>query len=321
MKSGRVRAIVGSLIRLRQTFPETVTNPLLSLAGVWQSDVMTDAVPSPSRGLRARLWWEIGIVLAISLGQSAVYSVLSLVRSLLRPVPLGDQETQLNPSRDAAAVWDAIYQLLSVVFDLALVAVAVYLLWEPGRNALRRIGLDFTSFGRDALRGGGLVVVIGVPGLALYGLGRALGFTVAVQASPLDAAWWTAPLLVLSALRAGLLEEVIMIGYLFDRLRRLGWGWWPIILASATLRGAYHAYQGFGPLVGNFAMGVVFGWCYRRWGRVMPLVIAHTLIDVIAFVGYPLAVALWPAVFGPLPDPGPSPTPTPSVSVSPSPGS
>ncbi len=39
---------------------------------------------------------------------------------------------------------------------------------------------------------------------------------------------------------------------------------------------AYHAYQGIGPIFGNFAMGVVFGWCYRRWGRVMPLVIAHT---------------------------------------------
>ncbi len=258
-------------------------------------------------------------MLALGLGQSAVYSVLSLVRSLLRPVPLGEQETQLNPSRDATAIWDAIYQLLSIAFDLALVALAVYLLWEPGRSALRRIGLDLTAFGRDLGRGAGLVVVIGVPGLALYAVGRALGVTVSVQASPLDAAWWTVPLLVLSALRAGLLEEVIMLGYLFDRLRRLGWGWWPIILASAGLRGAYHAYQGFGPLVGNFVMGVVFGWCYRRWGRVMPLVIAHTLIDVIAFVGYPLAAALWPAVFGPVPASSPTPTATPTLSPTPTP--
>ena len=126
-----------------------------------------------------------------------------------------------------------------------------------------------------------------MPGLALYAAGRALGITVQVQASPLGAAWWTVPLLLLAALRAGLTEEVIFIGYLFDRLRRLGWGWWSIILTTAALRGAYHAYQGIGPIVGNFAMGVVFGWCYRRWGRVMPLVIAHTVIDIVAFVGYP----------------------------------
>jgi len=107
----------------------------------------------------------------------------------------------------------------------------------------------------------------------------------------------TIPLLALSALRAGLTEEVIFIGYLFDRLRRVGWSTWTIILSTAALRGAYHAYQGFGAIVGNIAMGVVFGWCYHRWGRVMPLVIAHTLLDVVAFVGYPLAVALWPALF------------------------
>ena len=35
-------------------------------------------------------------------------------------------------------------------------------------------------------------------------------------------------------------------------------------------------------------MGLIFGYLYRRWGRVMPLIIAHTLIDMVAFVGYAL---------------------------------
>lgn len=262
---------------------------------------------------RTRVRWEIGLVLAVTVGQAALYSVLALVRALLRPTPIGDQQTQLNPSRDVTAFWDVLYQLLSVFFGLALVALVVFLLWELGSNALRRIGLDFRSIGRDASRGILLALVIGLPGLALYAVGRALGITVQVQASPLDAAWWTVPLLVLAALRAGLTEEVVFIGYLFDRLRRLGWGWWTIILATAALRAAYHAYQGFGAMVGNFVMGVVFGWCYRRWGRVMPLVIAHTVIDIVAFVGYPLAVALWPALFGPVP----SATPAPTASASP----
>jgi membrane protease YdiL (CAAX protease family) len=270
-------------------------------------------VPAPlDHAERVKLRWEIGIVLAVSVGQAALYSVLALVRALLRPAPLGDQQTQLNPSRDQAAFWDVLYQLLSVFFGLALVALVIYLLWEPGSNALRRIGLDFRGFGRDAGRGILLALAIGVPGLALYAIGRALGITVQVQASPLDAAWWTVPLLLLAALRAGLTEEVIFIGYLFDRLRRLGWGWWSIILTTAALRGAYHAYQGIGPIIGNFVMGVVFGWCYRRWGRVMPLVIAHTVIDIVAFIGYPLAVALWPGLFGPSPSPTPTPSPTAS---------
>jgi len=53
-------------------------------------------------------------------------------------------------------------------------------------------------------------------------------------------------------------------------------------------------YQGIGPFIGNFAMGLLFAWWFRsKWGkrRVWPLVIAHTLLDIVAFVGYTLAPA------------------------------
>lgn len=268
---------------------------------MWQSDKVTTirgdvaaSVPPPNR---TRLWWEIAIVLALSVGRSAVYSVLSLVQALTREEALGDQSTSLNPGANAQQFWDVLYQFVGQFFALAPIALAIYLLWEPGVSAFRRIGLDFRRIGRDAGGGVLLVAVIGIPGIGLYALGRALGITVQVDASPLDPSWWTVPLLLLAAVRAGLTEEVIFIGYLFDRLRRLGWGTWTIILSTAALRASYHAYQGWGPMAGNFAMGIVFGWVYHRWGRVMPLVIAHTLIDIIAFVGYPLAAAWWPAVF------------------------
>lgn len=236
-------------------------------------------------------------MLALSVGRSAVSSVLALVQALTRDQALADQTTSLNPGANAAQLWDVLNQFLAQFFAFAPVALAIYLLWEPGLSAFRRIGLDFRLFGRDLGAGALLVAVIGIPGLGLYVAGRALGITVQVDAAPLDSSWWTIPLLLLAAVRAGLTEEVIFIGYLFDRLRRLGWGTWTIILSTAALRGAYHAYQGWGPIAGNIAMGVVFGWVYQRWGRVMPLVIAHTLIDVIAFVGYPLAAAWWPGVF------------------------
>lgn len=268
---------------------------------MWQSDNVTPEPPPfavPTGRSRTRLWWEVAIVLALSLGRSAVASVLSLIEALTR-APLSEQSTSLNPGAGAAAFWDVLDQALAYLFGLAPVALALYLLWEPARSGFARIGLTFERFGRDL--GGGLllVAVIGVPGLGLYALGRAIGVTVHVDASPLDASWWTVPLLLLAALRAGLLEEVVMVGYLFDRLRRLGWSVTTVIVSTALLRGAYHAYQGFGPLVGNVAMGLVFGWVYARWGRVMPLVIAHITIDVVAFIGYPLAAAWWPGVFAP----------------------
>ncbi|MWB98138.1 CPBP family intramembrane glutamic endopeptidase [Agromyces seonyuensis] len=246
---------------------------------------------------RRRLGFEIVIVLGLSLGASAVYSIVNLIARLTAPTPLGDQSASINQTQSERGWLDITAQLLGILFPLFAVALVLFLLWEPGRSPFARIGLDFRRPWRDLGTGVGLVAVIGIPGLALYAAGRALGITVAVVPAPLDAAWYTIPLLVLAALKAALQEEVIMIGYLFTRLRQLGWGTWTIIVSSALLRGTYHLYQGFGPFIGNAAMGVIFGWAYVRWGRTMPLVIAHWILDIVSFVGYPLAVAWWPGIF------------------------
>jgi len=79
-----------------------------------------------------------------------------------------------------------------------------------------------------------------------------------------------------------------MVAYLFGRWAQAGWTQWTVIVVSALIRGSYHLYQGFGGFVGNAVMGVIFGWIYTRTKRVMPLVVAHTLLDVVAFVGYAL---------------------------------
>src|SRR5690606_21036372 len=135
-------------------------------------------------------------------------------------------------------------------------------------------------------------------GIAVYLAARATGLGVAVNPAGLDAHWWTVPVLLLAAVRAGLQEELVVVGYLFARLREVGWGTWHIIVGSALLRGTYHLYQGFGGFVGNLVMGLIFGWLYTRWKRVLPFVIAHALIDAAVFVGYPWAAETWPALFG-----------------------
>lgn len=246
-----------------------------------------------------RLRLEVAIVLGLSLGASAVYSIVSLVAKLTEERALGDQSVALNPSRSSREWLDFTYQFLDVFFGLFVVALALYLLWQPGVNPFRRIGFDLTRPARDAASGLLLVAVIGVPGIALYAIGRALGITVAVQTSPADWFWWTVPILVLRALEAALTEEIIVVGYLFTRFRELGVGPWATIVSSALLRGTYHLYQGFGPFLGNALMGVLFGWFYQRWGRTMPLVIAHWMLDMISFIGYPLAVGWWPELFAP----------------------
>lgn len=253
--------------------------------------------------MRRRLSIEILIVLGVSLGQSAIYSLIVILDRVSRETALADQVATLNPSRSNRELFDLLYQLLGIGFALIPVALVAYLLWSAQRPHLSRLGLDARHPTRDLLGGLGLAVIIGIAGLGIYLGGRALGITVAVDPAGLDSYWWTVPVLLLAATRAGIEEEVIMIGYLFARLRELGWRTWPIILASAALRGTYHLYQGFGAFVGTALLGILFGWLYLSgptWlrGRTLPLIIAHTAIDAVAFVGYPVAAAAWPALFG-----------------------
>lgn len=251
--------------------------------------------PAPSR---ARLWWEIAIVLALGLGQSAVYAIVQLAYRLTDDKPLADQVATLNPSRSDRELFDLIYQVLSIGFSIVPVLLVCFLLWQSSRPHLGLLGLDGTRVGRDTGRGILLVLAIGIPGLALYIVGRMLGLFVAVNPAGLDAHWWTVPILLLAAARASLQEEFVVLGYLFARLKQLGWGPWTIIIATSVLRASYHLYQGPGAFIGNFAMGMLFGWLFLRSGRLLPFLVAHFLIDAAAFVGYPWAAATWPALFG-----------------------
>lgn len=240
---------------------------------------------------RRRLWSELLIVLGLSLGASAVYSVVAILNRLTQKTALAHQTATLNAPLSNREIFDLIYQFLAIFFDLVPVALVAFLLWQAARPHLSQLGIDFRHPLRDTGSGLALALIIGIPGIGLYLIGRAIGITVQVIPTALDEHWWTIPILLLSAARAGITEEVIVIGYLFNRLRKLGWGRWSIILSAAVLRGTYHLYQGFGAFVGNIAMGILFGWLYTRYGRVLPLVIAHFIIDAAIFVGYPWAAA------------------------------
>lgn len=233
---------------------------------------------------RRRLTAEVWIVLGLSLGQSAVYAIVGLAAALSRG-PLRDATATLNANRSEREWLDLTLQLLAIGFALVPVALAVYLLASDG-PPLRRLGLHRARPARDVLAGAGLALVIGLPGLGLYVLGRTLGINADVVLAPEQVYWWTIPVLLLSAVENAVVEEVIVVGYLLTRLRDLGWGPWAAIAASTVLRGTYHLYQGFGQALGNAVMGALFAWWFQRTGRLWPLLIAHMLLDVVAFVGY-----------------------------------
>ncbi len=240
----------------------------------------TLTLPSP-RYLR----WEIFVVFAVSLGASGLNALLSLIGSLLSRQALSSQQALLVGPLATNSGLDLVLQLVSIAEALAPVALVLYLMARSGEPP-SVMGLDASQPGRDLLRGAVLAAVIGGAGLGLYLAAFHLGMSLTIVPESLPNVWWRIPVLLLSAAHDGILEEILVIGYLLRRLDQLGWTPWVAIVAAAVLRGSYHLYQGFGAFIGNAAMGIIFGVLYRRWGRVTPMIVAHTLIDAVTFVGY-----------------------------------
>ncbi|HLK75304.1 MAG TPA: CPBP family intramembrane glutamic endopeptidase [Streptosporangiaceae bacterium] len=240
--------------------------------------------PPPPRLMR----WEIVAVFAVSLGASGIYALVQYIGSLTAQQAISKQAVvvhgTLAPGRP---LLDLFLQLTNITLSLAPVLLVLYLLARGGEGP-KTIGLDASQPGQDAAWGALLAAAIGGAGLGLYLIAFHAGVELNVVAENLPDVWWRFPVLVLSAAQNGIYEEVIVVGYLLSRLDKLGVkpGW--AIAISATIRGSYHLYQGIGAFFGNAAMGVIFGLFYRRYGRVTPLIIAHTLIDAVTFVGYAL---------------------------------
>jgi membrane protease YdiL (CAAX protease family) len=217
---------------------------------------------------------EVLLVLFLSLAASALYAIVDILSAPIRGV-----EAPLF------ANVGLVYQLLNLATSLVPVALVLHLLHRSGESAAS-IGLDATRPWADLRWGVGLAALVGGVGVGIYVLAVGLGVNRTVIPIPPTGHWWTIPLLLLAAARSGLLEEVIVCGYLLRRLDQLGWSPAKALWSSALLRGAYHLYQGFGGFFGNLALGLLFGRIYQLRGRTAPLVIAHFLIDAAAGLGY-----------------------------------
>ena len=229
---------------------------------------------------------EVWIVMLLSIAASGIRAFIYLADSLTLGVPLKEQVASIVVSYAPDRPWlDLSYQVVNIGLALVPVALVLYLLYRSGEGP-GVIGLDRTQPLRDLGRGALLAAVLGSVGLVFYLVAFRFGASVQIQAVNLTGQWWTIPIELLSAAENAILEEVIVLAYLLHRLKQLGWKPGQAIAASALLRGAYHLYQGFGGFVGNLVMGTVFGWLYTRWNRVMPFIVAHFIIDAVAFIGY-----------------------------------
>jgi len=219
---------------------------------------------------------------------SGVYALLSYVRAELT-VKGGIAATTATVAAGAQTshMWlDIAYDVTGVVRGLMPVLLVLVLLSrDPGTPGFG-IGLSRRPAPRDLLKGAGFAALIGIPGLVLVWVAHNLGVSANLAVVDVPDTWYRVPLLLLQAAQNAALEEILVVGYLLTRLRQIGWSNGQALGASAVLRGSYHLYQGLGGVVGNFVMGLIFAWWFQRTRRVLPLIVAHFLLDTFAFVGY-----------------------------------
>lgn len=227
---------------------------------------------------RRRLYTEILLVLAVSFGMSGVRALLRLADALLDPRPLSEQQVILHQQLAFHPLVDLGLQLVAAGTLLAYGLLALFLLAGDLRFSRPRWS--------DLGWGAGLAAVIGVPGILLYIGALHAGLSKAVVPTTLENPWTEIPVLLTWSFANAFGEEIVVVTYLLTRLRQLRWGLPSALAASALLRGSYHLYQGVSAGFGNVAMGLLYGWFFWRTGRVWPLIIAHFLIDAVAFVGY-----------------------------------
>lgn len=226
------------------------------------------------------------LVFALSLGASGVRALIDLLGDVASGRSLTSQVAALNSSAAPGRPWlDLFLQLDSLVVGVVPVFLVIHFLTRAGERP-GVLGLDLSRKRPDLAQGALIAAIIGGAGLGLYLGTHAAGVDLTVVPESLPPVWWRVPVLFLSALQNATLEEVLVAGYLLHRLRQLGWGENKALVTSALLRGSYHLYQGVGGFAGNAVMGLIFGRLYQRFGRVMPLLVAHTLMDAVAFIGY-----------------------------------
>ncbi len=227
-------------------------------------------------------------MLGVSLGLSGVYAVLSYLRAQLT-VKGGISATTATVASGAQTSHvglDLAYDATALVAGLMPVLLVLVLLSRDPRAAGFGVGLERRPAVRELVHGAGFAALIGIPGLVLVWAAHRLGVSANLAVVDVPDTWYRVPLLLLQAAQNSALEEIVVVGYLLTRLRQMGWSNGRALGASALLRGSYHLYQGLGGFVGNLVMGLIFAWWFQRTRRVLPLVVAHFLLDTFAFVGY-----------------------------------
>jgi membrane protease YdiL (CAAX protease family) len=203
---------------------------------------------------------ELALVCFVAFGFHITTSLIALLR--------GQQRFELTTGRTLGGI------AIEVITLLAVYAILRIRGWD-----FARLGLRFTWGGV----GSGIALFIAFM-LLYYALALAVVTTFGITLPALKLTHRAPlPLTLAFLLLNSLFEEVTVVGYVMNALEKQG----PAlaITASALLRFSYHLYQGPIATLSILPLGFLFGLVYWRSKSLWPLMVAHTLINLMSVLG------------------------------------
>ena len=214
---------------------------------------------------------ELSIVIAVAFGLPIVTSVIAFVGHTVAPA--------------VTVVVDANSWLWSLlIYELPVTAVLFLFLKIRGWTL---VGIGLRPALLDPFIGIGLAIVCYVAFyVSFVGVWLAVAFT---RGHPMSMAQhfvphgaFLAPAIAVSLVNA-IYEEVFVCGYIVSAMERARWRSWTAINVSVAVRVTYHLYQGIIGVVTIVPIGLVFALWYWRSRRLWPAIVAHGVIEFIAF--------------------------------------
>ncbi len=249
--------------------PPPAVAPPSAPAGPRRAETVTD----PRQ--RRRFGIELLIVLAVFPFPYVVSGVASLVTSILDPHTVQSRYPYVIPAHPGASLP---FDVLMFIVPLAAPALVLYLLWVSGEGAAS-IGLVRSRWRGDlALLLPVFLLAFFVPfDVVALVLQHAHVHTYTPSGGNVSGAY--AVVAAVAALQAGVVEEIVVLGYLVRRLEQRGWSTTWVVTVAVLVRASYHLYYGLGVLA-IVAWATVSVILYRRFRRLGPFIAVHILWDL-----------------------------------------
>jgi len=177
------------------------------------------------------------------------------------------------------------YMLEELIFWLLLLVMILWIYFVEKRTIASigwkkmTIKLTFVAIGLGLV----LFVIFGISNVAIQAIGLELNQEIAEMISSKSI-----PVLILLALRAAVVEEVLFRGYAFERINELTKSKWVAGLVPLIIFMLLHLSWGIGHLLFVFIAGGLLTLMYVSKRNLALNIVVHFTVDVIAIVVLPM---------------------------------